>query len=561
MSRKRRHYQQNSEAGDERPEEDFESYEEDYDDTRDEDQGDAGRSRMAREAKIGLGVIFVLLVVFGGFVYNRMTSADDGAEAAAATTGSGTEANEAAASQKPDAESLAPLWTGAAVSANDGSTETAQNDSPTGPGSWGAVSGAEQTGESGSGISVPSSPPSFPPKLVTVPPAGRYAGYPGMQSADLPAGASPIDQTAKTPSTDNQPHNPLPSASSPTTSDHEQAGMAEAADAAGPDLSRSDGAVPSAPDLRQLSSLDQDAGQPNPLRTETGGAEPTASQPAPRYSWETGYSYQPPPSMRDRAAQASVPTPIPGPPATFQAEPRPSPGTRQDEPLGSSSVQSDSAQQYPGSRVSPPPDAARQWAGNSGVRETDLARPSLTDPPSGLSHLGRQEPLISSSGKEGTYVVQPNDNYWSISRKLYGTDAYFKALAHHNRAKVVNPDRLQLGEEILAPSAAALHETYPDLCPMPAHREAARRRALADGHVPVGEGRVYVVQEGDNLFNIARYELGKATRWTEIVTLNKDQLGTSLSDLNYLTPGMKLLLPDEPPPANIGQRPGSVYPR
>jgi len=159
-------------------------------------------------------------------------------------------------------------------------------------------------------------------------------------------------------------------------------------------------------------------------------------------------------------------------------------------------------------------------------------------------------------------MVQPNDNYWAISHRLYGTGAYFKALAHHNRAKVTDPDRLQLGDEILAPNATALHEAYPDLCPKPTHREAAQRRALAGGtHAPMGGGRVYVVQEGDNLFNIARYELGKATRWTEIVTLNKDQLGTSLSDLNYLTPGMKLLLPDEPPTANIGQRPGRVYPR
>ncbi len=44
-------------------------------------------------------------------------------------------------------------------------------------------------------------------------------------------------------------------------------------------------------------------------------------------------------------------------------------------------------------------------------------------------------------------------------------------------------------------------------------------------------GRPYTVAEGDTLFNIARYELGKASRWVEIYELNSDLLG---KDINYL---------------------------
>ena len=51
---------------------------------------------------------------------------------------------------------------------------------------------------------------------------------------------------------------------------------------------------------------------------------------------------------------------------------------------------------------------------------------------------------------------------------------------------------------------------------------------------------VYVVEEGDTLFDIARYELGKASRWADIYNLNRDVLG---KDYNYLTPGMQLVLP------------------
>ena len=45
---------------------------------------------------------------------------------------------------------------------------------------------------------------------------------------------------------------------------------------------------------------------------------------------------------------------------------------------------------------------------------------------------------------------------------------------------------------------------------------------------------LYVVQEGDTLFDIARYELGKASRWAEIYDLNRNQLG---SDYDYLRAG------------------------
>ena len=67
---------------------------------------------------------------------------------------------------------------------------------------------------------------------------------------------------------------------------------------------------------------------------------------------------------------------------------------------------------------------------------------------------------------------------------------------------------------------------------------------------------MYVVEEGDTLFDIARYELGKASRWAEIYDLNRNQLG---SDYDYLAPGTKLMLPDEQTNQadNITARPGS----
>ncbi|MFW6159331.1 MAG: LysM peptidoglycan-binding domain-containing protein, partial [Planctomycetota bacterium] len=82
---------------------------------------------------------------------------------------------------------------------------------------------------------------------------------------------------------------------------------------------------------------------------------------------------------------------------------------------------------------------------------------------------------VASSGRgerspDGTYEVQPNDNFWKISEKLYGTGGYFKALVAHNRDRVERPDRLQVGQVLDAPDVAELEADHPDLCPKPEHR-------------------------------------------------------------------------------------------
>jgi hypothetical protein len=53
-------------------------------------------------------------------------------------------------------------------------------------------------------------------------------------------------------------------------------------------------------------------------------------------------------------------------------------------------------------------------------------------------------------------------------------------------------------------------------------------------------GRMYTVTDGDTLFEIARHELGKPSRWAEIYQLNRDVLG---EDFDYLRPGTQLILP------------------
>jgi nucleoid-associated protein YgaU len=180
--------------------------------------------------------------------------------------------------------------------------------------------------------------------------------------------------------------------------------------------------------------------------------------------------------------------------------------------------------------------------------------PRSASPPPTPVHTTRTVPVPVHRGE--TYVVEPNDSFSTISEKLYGTASYFKALQEHNKAKFPRPDRLRTGDVVSTPSAETLLQKYPNLCPRPNHLPLPGRSSTLTSQR--GSGRVYVVEEGDTLFDIARLELGKATRWAEIYELNKDVIG---EDFNHLRPGTQLVLPAEARDDSFTRRPGVSLPR
>lgn len=155
-----------------------------------------------------------------------------------------------------------------------------------------------------------------------------------------------------------------------------------------------------------------------------------------------------------------------------------------------------------------------------------------------------------------TYTVEPNDSYWTISEKVYGTGGYFKAIQKHNQPKTGRTAGLNVGQSLSVPAVEVLAQKYPELCPKPRGRPTDRGQMMtaaagARDRLTSG-GRVYVVEKGDTLFDIARYELGKPSRWKEIYDLNSDQLG---QDYDHLSPGMKLMLPDNGQSETITSKP------
>jgi nucleoid-associated protein YgaU len=153
------------------------------------------------------------------------------------------------------------------------------------------------------------------------------------------------------------------------------------------------------------------------------------------------------------------------------------------------------------------------------------------------------EPVMPDNGK---YTVQPNDSLWTVSEKVYGSGRYFKAIYEHNRSRLPRADKLAVGTIILVPPVATLEQNYPALCPKQRKSAMVKPRTLpaSTRQRGVTGDNVYVVAEGDTLFDIARYELGKASRWAEIYQLNRDALG---EDFDYLQPGTELVMPAKSP--------------
>jgi nucleoid-associated protein YgaU len=193
----------------------------------------------------------------------------------------------------------------------------------------------------------------------------------------------------------------------------------------------------------------------------------------------------------------------------------------------------------------PPNSVVSRSKFNDRHRNDDFDRPSY----------GSLPPLRD----DGKYEVQPNDSFWTISEKVYQTGSYFKALAEENRAAGIDENNLKPGQLVSIPPRAQLEKSYPDLCPKSGRNETLPNRfSTASNRNPYRSGRIYTVAEGDTLFNIARYELGKASRWAEIYEMNRDLLG---NDYNYLKPGTQLTLPANEKTDVLTRQPREVYQR
>jgi nucleoid-associated protein YgaU len=143
-----------------------------------------------------------------------------------------------------------------------------------------------------------------------------------------------------------------------------------------------------------------------------------------------------------------------------------------------------------------------------------------------------------SDAADQSHTVAARESYWTIAEEKYGSGAYFRALFQYNQSHSGQAEPLQPGMRLRIPDEATLQRLYPNLCPRP--RRQADAASVTRASANIAAGREYQVQHGDTLYEIARRELGKSTRWAEIYELNRDTIGGVASPLE---PETTLVLP------------------
>jgi nucleoid-associated protein YgaU len=109
----------------------------------------------------------------------------------------------------------------------------------------------------------------------------------------------------------------------------------------------------------------------------------------------------------------------------------------------------------------------------------------------------------------------------------------------------------------LPPIGGGLSGARPPISPaansasLPAASDPWDRRSAPVSNAGVGT-RTYTVRDGDTIYSIARYQLGRAEHWVSIYDLNQATLGRQFS---RPAAGTQLVLPDE---AALARRPGQM---
>jgi nucleoid-associated protein YgaU len=185
--------------------------------------------------------------------------------------------------------------------------------------------------------------------------------------------------------------------------------------------------------------------------------------------------------------------------------------------------------------------------------KADAAQSTTTEPGAEPAAEEETDPVATApaySAKEERYApTNPEDFEYQAPQPTESPDAFkaFDDAAQPGTETDVEVVETLETEELLeeAPDPPATAEIQPVTDERPAPAQAPPVTAPnplrnAGRATPLQPTREYVVQEGESLFDIARYELKDPARWIEIYELNAKTLGDQTT---LLTGGAKLRLP------------------
>lgn len=135
-----------------------------------------------------------------------------------------------------------------------------------------------------------------------------------------------------------------------------------------------------------------------------------------------------------------------------------------------------------------------------------------------------QKKVSITSSKKATkqYVVLAGEDLWQIAEKNYGSGFNAYDIAQVNNLK--EPYILQAGQTLLIPSVTKRFPTQGDIAPVGASQSGIT-------------GKMYIVKEGDFLFQIALEAYGDGNLAQKIIDANK------IPEPYTIEVGQKLLIP------------------
>lgn len=141
--------------------------------------------------------------------------------------------------------------------------------------------------------------------------------------------------------------------------------------------------------------------------------------------------------------------------------------------------------------------------------ELPAARPAPAPRPVAID-LPKPGPITAEQ-----HSVEPNQNFWTLSQRRYGTGRYSEALAAHNKEKVPDPTAIRLGTVVSLPAAQILEQQYPDLISKLAEPQVDPRSVVAGPEQ-------YVIQDGDSFWKISKKVYGDPRYWDALQKHNSE---------------------------------------
>jgi nucleoid-associated protein YgaU len=234
------------------------------------------------------------------------------------------------------------------------------------------------------------------------------------------------------------------------------------------------------------------------------------------------------------------PAPQPGPQGTVTLDVTPGPGTSQS----SDSALAQVARQLGQPLVAVGADG-RPIETDPGVILTQSPPPHPQQTSTGGAADHSQTPPTPVVAANRTYVAQNGDSVSKMAAHFFGTSTKTtrNLIIQANPTLQQNPDRVVAGETYIIPAApTAPAPSTPATPAAPAVVPAVAPRSAAPATPPTSVADThYTVQPGDNLWKIARDQLGDPHQVDAIKQLNIDVLRGD--DHETVVPGMKLTLP------------------